>query len=118
MYAPRINPIVTNIKLHDTGKRHMMPAVFDYKREVKEITDAQFNQAIRYRASVVFGLEAVAHDKSELAFIRTRATQQFLHAIYGPFIPMLLEIERALYENDIVAARQLLAKMHNEMMLP
>lgn len=111
------NPIYEAFYLKDTGRRHALPVVMTVNESAKEASNIQHDIAMEYHGEVKLSMRGVVVDKEALPLFRKRAIEQFNEAVYGAFRPLLLKIDRALYENDIRTAREGMAQLYNVMML-
>ena len=107
------------IKATDTGRRSMkrerLSKVMSIRENVE--TDVAFNYNIMYRIEVKFGAQTAvpAHDTDRLQYAIEDTKRNVSEYIFGEFRQYFREINMALWEEDVPAAMEIMARFEKQM---
>jgi hypothetical protein len=114
-----MSKVVSMIKATDTGRRSMkrerLSKVMSIRENVQ--TDVAFNYNIMYRIEVKFGAQTTvpAHDTDRLQYAIEDTKKNVSEYIFGEFRPYFRELSLALWEEDVPAAQEIMARFEKQM---
>lgn len=99
-----------------TGRLKIYPQkllpIADISEEIREVS---YGYAYEYTLGAKLEVVQVIRLPKEIARAKDTARRYICEAIFGEFRPLILDIEKAIGELDLEAARNLLRQLCNEM---
>lgn len=114
-----MSKVVSMIKATDTRRRSMqrqpLSKMFNMKENVE--TDVAFNYNIMYRIKVELGANAFVpmDDQDRLEYAIEDTKRNVIEYMFGEFRPYFRELSMALWEEDIPAAKAIMARFEKQM---
>ncbi len=107
------------IKATDTGRRSMKREPLSKLINITENveTDVSYNYNIMYRIKVEFGSNVIVpmDDQDRLQYAIENTKRNVSEYIFGEFRPYFRELSLALWEEDVPAAMEIMARFEKQM---
>lgn len=114
-----MSKVVSMIKATDTGRRSLKREPLSKLVTIKENveTDVAFNYNIIYRIEVKLGAQAVipSDDQDRLEYAIQNTKKNVAEYMFGEFRPYFRELSMALWEDDVPAAMEIMARFEKQM---
>lgn len=112
--------VVSQIRATDTGRRHIKKIPLSKMMSIEDSVNKEtvYTSGIEYKIEVKFGARAIIdYDKrsDELRYAIDATKTNVIEFIFGEFRPYFGELNMALWENDIDAAREILSNFEKQM---
>lgn len=99
-----------------TNNRRAVPMKYVYARDhFRETTAINFESVIEYNIECTFKFKGVARDPESLSRLCINAKRAVVEAVFGEFRSTIMDINSALYDADIEAAKAHLMKLEADM---
>lgn len=114
-----MSKVISMIKAHDTHrrsfKREPLSKLINITENVE--TDVAYNYNLMYRIKVEFGANAIVpmDDQDRLQYAIENTKRNVAEYIFGEFRPYFRELSMALWEEDIPAAQEIMARFEKQM---
>lgn len=114
-----MSKVVSMIKATDTGRRYMKKEPLSKLITIKESVEQDFAVGYNtlYRIEVKLGANAIipVDEPDRLEYAVDNTKRNVVEYMFGEFRPYFRELSMALWEEDIPAAREIMARFEKQM---